>query len=110
MKPRRPPSLRKQTGAVSRQEASTVSALAPSKTSVTIFYGAESKPFDYSPHEEVRALLARSIAAFHITSNQHLMSLFTEAGVELPDNVSVETAGIKPGETLILRQSAVKGG
>jgi hypothetical protein len=87
-----------------------MSALAPSKTSVTVFYGAESKPFDYSPHEEVKALLARAIAAFHVTSNQHLMSLFTESGVELPDNVSVEAAGVEPGETLVLRQSTVKGG
>lgn len=87
-----------------------MSALAPSKTSVIIFYGAESKPFDYNPHQEVKAVLARAIAAFHITSNQHLMSLFTESGQELPDNVSVEAAGVKPGETLILRQSTVKGG
>ncbi|HET8893033.1 MAG TPA: hypothetical protein VFM96_02915 [Gaiellaceae bacterium] len=85
-------------------------AAAPSKTVVTIFYGAESKPFDYSPHEAVKALLERAIAAFHVTSNQHLMSLFTESGQELPDNVSVEDAGVKPGETLILRQSEVKGG
>ena len=84
--------------------------VAPTKTSVTIFYGAESKPFDYDPHEEVRALLARAIAAFHITSNQHLMALFTEAGQELPDNVSLEAAGVKPDEKLILRQSAVRGG
>jgi hypothetical protein len=84
--------------------------VAPSKTSVTIFYGAQSKPFDYNPHEEVRALLARAIAAFQITSNQHVMSLFTESGLELPDNASLEAAGVKPGESLILRQSAVKGG
>jgi hypothetical protein len=87
-----------------------MSAQAPSRTSVTIFYSAESEPFDYSPHEEVTALLARAVAAFHITSNQHLMSLFTEGGQELPDNASVEAAGVKPGETLILRQSTVKGG
>ena len=87
-----------------------MSALASKKTSVNVFYGAESKPFDYSPHEELRALLARAIAAFHITSNQHLMSLFTEAGQELADNVSIEASGVTPGETLVLRQSSVKGG
>jgi hypothetical protein len=38
------------------------------------------------------------------------VSLFTESGQELPDNVSLEAAGVKPGESLILRQSAVKGG
>jgi hypothetical protein len=83
---------------------------APVKTSVTIFYNGGPKSFDYAPHEEVRALLARAVAAFHITSNQHLMALFTEAGQELSDNVSLEAAGVKPGEVLILRQSAVKGG
>jgi hypothetical protein len=83
---------------------------APTKASVMILYGAESKPFDYQPHESVKALLARAIEAFHITSNQHLMALFTESGTELADDASLEDAGVEHGETLILRQSTVKGG
>lgn len=80
------------------------------RTSVQIFYGAEPKSFDYEPHEKVKALLDRAIAEFHITSNQHMMALYTEAGAELSDDVSLEAAGVRPGETLILRQSQVKGG
>jgi hypothetical protein len=87
-----------------------MSAVAPTRTTVPIFYGAESKPFDYNPHEAVQALLSRAEDGFHITTNRHLMSLFTESGQELPDHSSVEAAGVKPGQTLILRQSTVKGG
>jgi hypothetical protein len=52
----------------------------------------------------------RAEDVFHITTNRHLMSLFTESGQELPDKSSVEAAGVVPGEKLILRQSTVKGG
>jgi hypothetical protein len=86
------------------------SAVTTKRTSVLIFYGAESKPFDYNPHEQVTALLARAEDVFHIAANRHLMSLFTESGQELPDHSSVEAAGVKPGAKLILRQSTVKGG
>ena len=80
------------------------------KTTVVVFYGAESKPFDYEPHELVATLLARALDVFHIAANRHLMALFTKAGGELPDQSTLEAAGVKPGEELILRQSTVKGG
>jgi len=58
----------------------------------------------------VRAILEHAIKAFGITQQPHLLSLFTEAGVELDDNLSAEKAGVKPGEKLLLRPGAVKGG
>lgn len=85
-------------------------AVAPTRTSVLVFYGGKSESIDYNPHEQVTALLNRAEDVFHITANRHLMALFPEVGPELPDVVSVESAGVTPGETLILRQSAVKGG
>lgn len=84
--------------------------VAPTRTAVLVFYGGKSESIDYNPHEHVTALLNRAEDVFHITANRHLMALFTEAGRELPDQSSVEAAGVKPGETLILRQSTVKGG
>ena len=38
------------------------------------------------------------------------MGLFTEGNVELPDDATMSAAGVKPGELLVLRQSAVRGG
>ena len=87
-----------------------MSAVAPTKSTILIFYGAESKPFDYNPHEEVQALLSRAEDAFSVTTNRHLMSLFTEVGQELPDQSKVGADGVEPGAKLILRQSTVKGG
>lgn len=85
-------------------------AVSPTRTAVLVFYGSRSVKIDYNPHENVEALLNRAEDVFHITANRHLMALFTENGQELPDQVSVEAAGVKPGETIILRQSAVRGG
>lgn len=85
-------------------------AVSPARTAVLVFYGGKSEPLDYTPHELVATLLERAEDVFHITANRHLMALFTEAGRELPDQSTVEAAGVKPGETLVLRQSAVKGG
>ncbi len=42
--------------------------------------------------------------------NNHLLSLFTEAGVELDDKKPAQDAGVVPGMLLVLRQSKVKGG
>jgi hypothetical protein len=87
-----------------------MNAVAPTRSTVLIFYAAESKPFDYNPHEEIQALLSRAEDAFQITTNRHLMSLFTEGGQELPDQSKVGADGVEPGQKLILRQSTVKGG
>jgi hypothetical protein len=50
------------------------------------------------------------VAAFGITQNPHLLSLWTEGGSELTDNVTAHVAGIHPNERLLLRPGAVKGG
>jgi len=77
---------------------------------VLITFNGEEKALTYQPHEQVTAVLKRALDAFGVNSNRHLMSLFTEAGAELPDHSSMEDAGVKPGDVLILRQSVVKGG
>jgi hypothetical protein len=80
------------------------------KFAVEVTYNGISKSLEVNPEERVSALLQRAIAAFGIVQNPHLFGLFRENGSELPDNESVEKAGLKPGELLILRPSAVRGG
>ncbi|MBZ5697624.1 MAG: hypothetical protein LAN18_03660 [Acidobacteriia bacterium] len=77
---------------------------------VEVVYNGVEKPFDVQPEEQVTALLQKAIATFGITQNPHLLSLFRQDGSVVPENESVERAGIKPGEILLLRPNAVKGG
>lgn len=80
------------------------------QTIVRVTYNGVVKDLAYQPHEQVNALLQRAVHVFGITANAHLLSLFNENGQELPDNESVQSAGVEPGDLLILRQSVVKGG
>ncbi len=80
------------------------------KDTVTITYNGSDKIFHYGPDEKVRSVLDRALSEFHVTANPHLMGLFTEANVELPDDSTMSAAGVKPGELLVLRQSTVRGG
>lgn len=83
--------------------------MAPDKSTVTVTFNGQDKAVSYEPHQAVQAMLAQAKQAFDVQSN-HLLSLFTESGVELNDNTSAQDAGIKPGDLLVLRQSTVKGG
>lgn len=77
---------------------------------VDVVYNGISKPMQVEPQERVSTLLAHAIAAFGITQNPHLLSLYREDGTVVPEDESVERAGLKPGEVLLLRPNAVKGG
>jgi hypothetical protein len=50
------------------------------------------------------------LSAFGVTTNVHIMSLFDAENHELDDASTVRDAHVKPGDTLVLRQSVVKGG
>jgi hypothetical protein len=76
---------------------------------VTITFNGADKEAPYQPDELVRVLLDHARRAFGVESN-HLLSLFTEGGVELDDNKTARDAGVVPGMLLVLRQSTVKGG
>jgi|SRR5690348_696162 len=80
------------------------------KFAVEVVYNGISKSLEVEPEERVTALLQQSIAAFGITQQPHLLSLFREDGTVVPETESVERAGLKPGEVLLLRPNAVKGG
>lgn len=77
---------------------------------VEVLYNGVPKPFKVESHEKVETLLKQAIAAFGITQAPHLLSLYRKDGTEINDHVSIEEAGIRPGEHLALRPSAVKAG
>src|SRR5216684_5494465 len=92
------------------KEGRRMTTMVEKKIVVEIVYNGVTKPIQVQPEEQVTALLQRAIAEFHITQNPHLLSLFRQDGSVVPENESVERAGLKPGEILLLRPNAVKGG
>lgn len=77
---------------------------------VTVTFNGEDKTVTYQPHEAVEAVLNRALNEFGIQQNRHVMSLFSSDNTELQDKMSMQDAGVKPGDVLVLRQSTVKGG
>jgi hypothetical protein len=80
------------------------------KFAVDVVYNGVTKRIEVVPEEQVTALLHKAIAVFGITQNAHLLSLYREDGSLVPENESVERAGLKPNEVLLLRPNVVKGG
>jgi hypothetical protein len=93
--------------------ASTVEAHdAPheNKTTVTVVYNGRTAALEYQPHQAVQALLRHALHAFGVAAAEGEMALFNLAGGELDSHVSVEQAGVRPGDELVLRQRVVRGG
>src|SRR5205809_1949036 len=93
--------------------ASTVEASSASKkrkTTVTVIYNGRTAILEYEPHQAIQALLTHALHAFGITAAATEMALFNQAGAELPSGGSVEDAGIRPDDELVLRQRVVRGG
>ena len=57
---------------------------------MTVTFNGQDKSVAYEPHAAIQALLSHAKQAFDVQSN-HLLSLFSEAGVELNDNSSAHT-------------------
>lgn len=83
--------------------------MAAEEPTVIVTFNGQDTVISYNPHAAVQGLLDHAKQAFQVQSS-HLLSLFTEGGVELKDAESAQVAGVKPGELLVLRQSTVKGG
>lgn len=80
------------------------------KFAVEVIYNGVTKSLQVESEERVTAVLQRAIALFGVTQNPHLLSLFREDGTVVDESQSVEQAGLKPGQELLLRPNAVKGG
>ena len=81
----------------------------PFQSEVTVLYNGVKKLFEVRRDELVKMLLDEAIQRFG-PNNPHLLGLFTKSGVELRDDQTIEVAGVKPHEELLLRPSSVKGG
>lgn len=96
---------------LTKAEAALKEALEhPRHFKVEVIYNGVEHSVAAEASELVKALLERAIQSFGSLPNPHTLALFTKAGQELPDNVTVKDAGVKPCETLLLRPSTVKGG
>jgi hypothetical protein len=82
----------------------------PHQFEVTVIYNGVAKTFEVRRDELVQQLLEQALQAFGPINNRHLLGLFTKEGVELKDDQSIETAGVKPHDALLLRPSTVRGG
>ena len=80
------------------------------KFEVKVIYNGVDKKLDLQHGETVKQVLDQAIQLFSPLPQPHLMSLFNEAGTELNDTLTVDAAGIKPKDRLLLRPSQVKGG
>lgn len=80
------------------------------KFEIAVSYNGVARDLSVESHESVAAVLQRAIHLFGITQQQHLLSLFFENGSLVPEQGSVEAAGIKPDAKLYLRQNVAKGG
>jgi proteasome lid subunit RPN8/RPN11 len=87
-----------------------VTLMVEKKFAVEIVYNGVTKALQVEPEERVVALLQKAIALFGVTQQPHLLSLFRENGTVVDENQSVEQAGLKAGEVLLLRPNVVKGG
>jgi hypothetical protein len=82
----------------------------PHQFEVSVIYNGVPKKFEVRRDELVQRLLEQARQAFGPIPNPHLLGLFTKEGVELIDNQTIEAAGVKPHEVLLLRPSTVRGG
>jgi hypothetical protein len=83
----------------------------PEHDIVEVIYLGDPRPMTYEPHESVEAAQNGALDLFGITTNRHIMALFDAAGEEITDEKqSMQSAGVKPGDKLMLGQSKVKGG
>ncbi len=77
---------------------------------IDVIYNGISKEVETSNAELISSLLQKAIVVFGSPPNPHTLSLYNEAGSELPDGETVKQAKVKKKDTLLLRPSAVKAG
>ena len=78
---------------------------------IEVIYNGVTKPLEVRSHETVHAALEHALDIFQIRDQRHIFALYREDGSEVtPEDVTLESAGIKAGTELALRPSRVKGG
>ncbi len=84
-------------------------AVVGQKFEVQVIYNGVTKSLAVEPHQNMTAVVQLAAHLFGI-ADAHTLALFKEDGSEVPVNQSVTEAGLRPGELLALRPSAVRGG
>lgn len=82
----------------------------PDNFELIAIYNGQKKPLKVAKDELIKDVLTRVIALFGSLPNPHTLSLYTEDTGELKDDQTVEQAGLRPGEKILLRPSTVKAG
>ena len=90
----------------------------PESFKVRVTFNADEEHVGVQLAEQVSKLLQDSIAAFNLTAQPHTMGLFTETDVQVAGRrqdgtdiqQTVQQAGLKPGQLLVLKQVVVSGG
>jgi hypothetical protein len=79
---------------------------------IELNYGGEVKPVAYTATETVQQVIQHGIQVFHIQAQPHQLGLFLNGAQLDPNNTgqTLEAAGVKPGDRLVLRQVVVQGG
>lgn len=77
---------------------------------VFVSYNGLERPFTVNANEPVHTLLSKAVKEFGVTNQPHVLALFNQANVELPDAAKLGEVGVKAGDHLLMRPSAVKGG
>jgi hypothetical protein len=80
------------------------------KIEVGVIYNGVSKVLEVQPHSRVEGLLHRALTEFGIRDRPHAYALYTMTGAEIPNDQSIEAAGIKDKAELFLREKIVGGG
>ncbi len=80
------------------------------KFEIQVIYNGLTKALTVEPHQQIVAVVEGAAHLFGITQNVHTLALFKEDGSEIAVGQSVADAGIRAGELLALRPSAVRGG
>jgi hypothetical protein len=80
------------------------------KDHVFVIYNGIERILEVRPEERVNTLREDAIRVFGPLQNPHLLALFTTDGRELNDTETLAREGVRNGEKLLLRPSAVRGG
>ncbi len=69
------------------------------------------KPFNYKGDETIEQVIAEAIKRFQLPAQQHQLGLFKPGQPDqLGRTLTLEQAGVKPGDTLVLKPIVVEGG
>lgn len=92
-------------------DQSNAASKQPPKFKVAVTYNGLTRDLEVNRRQAMQAVLERALGLFEITDPRNTMGLFDGSNNEYSDlNASVEAAGLKPGQVVILRPRAARGG